>query len=105
MSKENMTREEILFRIGYFRNKKGLSAYKVGKQLGHSKNYFYRIERGEINLSVENLLDILDFLEVSTSEFFYPDLDSYKKDKEILNLTKDLTTEELESLRVILKRK
>lgn len=82
-----------------------MSAYKVGKALGHSKNYFYRVESGEINLSVENLLEILDLLEVSTYEFFYPDLENFEKDKTLLNLTKDMSKEEIDSLCVILKKK
>lgn len=70
--KESLSKKEILDRIGYFRNKQGISSYKLGLELGHSKTYFYRVESGEIQLTLDMLLDILEILKVSTSEFFCP---------------------------------
>ncbi|MBO5925344.1 MAG: helix-turn-helix transcriptional regulator [Clostridia bacterium] len=72
MEKANLTKQDILNRIGYFRNLRNISAYKLGLELGHSKTYFYRIESGEIQLTLDTLLEILDILQVSTTEFFSP---------------------------------
>jgi len=80
MEKINLSKQEILDRIGYFRAKKKKSAYKLGIELGHSKNYFYRIESGEIVLTVDLLLEVLEILGVTTSEFFAPELDINNKD-------------------------
>ena len=91
MKKENLSKEEILNRIGYFRNKKNITAYKLGMQLGHSKTYFYRIESGEIKLTMEMFIDVLEVLGVTTSEFFYPFIneDDEKLITKILSLSKE----------------
>lgn len=75
MIKENLTKKDILFRIGHFRNIKNITAYRLSVELGHSKSYFYRVEGGEMQLSIETLLEALDILGVTTSEFFCPTLD------------------------------
>lgn len=103
MKNTNLTKKDILERIGYFRNQKGISAYKLGMELGHSKNYFYRIESGEIQLTLDMFLDVLQILKVSTSEFFCEPLSETEQDfikafstlsqenkETILNLTKNL---------------
>ena len=86
---ESLSKKEILARIGYFRNKKNMSAYKLGLELGHSKTYFYRIESGEIQLTIDMLLEILDILEITTAEFFCPSLTP--DDYTLLKLTAGLT--------------
>lgn len=105
MENMNFTKEEILNRIGYFRNKKNISAYELGMQLGHSKNYFYRVESGEIQLTIDLLLQTLEILNVSTFEFFYPSLESFNTDIEDLKLLKSLTSEERKSIITLLKIK
>ena len=102
--KNNLTKEEIISRIGYFRNKRNISAYRLGMELGHAKSYFYKIEKGEISLTVENLLEILDCLGVTTSEFFYDDFENFQRDMAILRLTKDLEDDQLNSLEILLKK-
>lgn len=72
MEKLNYTKEEIINKIGRLRTSKNITAYKLSKELGHSKTYFYRVENGAIQLSLENFLDVLDILGVTTSEFFCP---------------------------------
>lgn len=91
MNNENLSYKEILNRIGYFRNIKNLSAYQLGIQLGHSKTYFYRIESGEIKLTMEMFIDVLDILDVTTSEFFYPFINEDDEEliTKILNLSKE----------------
>ncbi len=101
----SLTKEEILNRIGYFRNKKNITAYKLGKELGHAKTYMYRIESGEIQLTIDLLLDILDILGVSTTEFFYPNLQNYDKDKIVLDILNQMSDEERNSLVTLLKIK
>lgn len=100
----NLTKNEILQRIGYFRQRKGISAYELGMILGHSKTYFYRIQNGSITLSVDMLLEILEVLEVSTYEFFYPDLASFEKDKQQLKFVKSLTADEFDAITKLIKR-
>ena len=92
-------------RIAYFRNKKNISAYQLGKMLGHAQTYFYRIESGAINLTIETLLDTLDILGVSTSEFFYPELSNYHSDMEFLQKISALNEEERASVLTLLNLK
>lgn len=89
MIKDNLTKKEILFRIGHFRNNKNVTAYKLSRDLGHSKTYFYKVESGLIDLSVDTLLDVLEILGITTSEFFCPTLDP--KDLVILEKLGKLT--------------
>lgn len=102
MKDVNLSKEEIISRITYFRNKKNMSAYKLGMELGHSKNYFYRIESGEITLTLDMLLEILDILNISTTQFFCPDLDN--KDEEILKVFDELTNENKQTLLDLAKK-
>lgn len=100
-----MDYKEIVQRISLIRTKKNLSSREFGRMLGNSDTYFYKVEDGSIILSVPKLVEILEALEIDTEEFFYKDLENYKKDKEILEITKSLSKEELEALNLLLKRK
>ncbi len=105
MDNTNLSKEEIINRIGYFRNKRKLSAYKLGMELGHARNYFYRIESGEIQLTLDLLLDVLQILGVSTFEFFYPNLSKFESDTRLLRSFQELSEEEQKSLQTLIERK
>ena len=98
----NLTKEEILNRIGYFRNLRNISAYKLGLELGHSKTYFYRVESGEIALTLDMLLDILDILQVITTEFFCPSLKD--DDKILLEMINNLSPENKQTILDLVKK-
>ena len=80
MEKNNMTKQDIIEKIALLRTQKNISAYKLGMQLGHAKTYFYKIENGEIDLSIDTFLEILDVLGVTTAEFFCPENSQTKKE-------------------------
>ena len=98
----NLRKEEILNRIGYFRNLRNISAYKLGLELGHSKTYFYRVESGEIALTLDMLLDILDILQVTTTEFFCPSLKD--DDKILLEMINNLSPENKQTILDLVKK-
>ena len=100
-----MDYKQIVERLSLIRTRKNLSSREFGMMLGNSETYFYKIEDNSIILNVPKLLEVLEALNISTEEFFYDDLDNYKRDKEILQITKSLTKEELEALILLLKRK
>lgn len=102
MGNMNLTKREILDRIGYFRAKRNMSAYRLGTELGHSKTYFYRIESGEIQLTLDKLLEILEILNVSTTEFFCPSLK--EDDLTMLNLINDLSDENKQTIIGLIKK-
>ena len=85
--------KDILFKIGYYRNKKNLSAREASLELGFSGTFVNRIERQVVELKVSTLLQFLQLVEITPFEFFYPDAENYKKDMELLNVIKSLTPE------------
>lgn len=105
MKNINLSKNEILARIGYFRNKKNISAYKLGLELGHSKTYFYRVESGEIALTIDTFLEILDILQITTTEFFCPDVAQLDEYKEFFDLLNSFSKEEQKSILTFLKLK
>ncbi len=105
MKNSNLTYKDILDRLGYFMNKKSITAYELSLRLGHCDNYIYRIQVGRNKLSAKTLIDCLEILEVSTSQFFYPDLENYDKDMEKLKTINSLTDEEFQSIMTILNIK
>ncbi|MBO5926256.1 MAG: helix-turn-helix transcriptional regulator [Clostridia bacterium] len=102
MENLNLSKKEIIERIGYFRNLRNISAYKLGIELGHSKTYFYRIESGEIQLTVDMLLDILDILQVTTTEFFSPTLKD--DDKKLFEMISNLSLENKQTIVDLIKK-
>ena len=100
-----MNYKEIIERLSLIRTRKNLSARELGLMIGKSDTYFYKVEDKSIILNVPKLLEVLEALQVDTEEFFYKDFENYKRDKEILALTKNLSKEELQALIVLLKRK
>ena len=99
----NLSYEEIINRIGYFRNLKRMSARELGMQLGHSETYFYKVENGSIILNLPTFLEVLSILEVTTEEFFAIDIEDYKKDKEILDNFKKLNPDIKDKLLDLIK--
>ena len=101
MENINLSKKEILDRIGYIRNQKNISAYKLGMELGHSKTYFYRIESGEIQLSLDKFLEVLEILGVTTTEFFCPII---KGDDELVSLINNLSAENKQTIIELIKK-
>ena len=95
---------DVIFRLGYFRNKNNLSARETSLRLGLGDSYINRIERKIVELKVSTLLEFLELVEVSPLEFFYPNPDNYEKDKELLSIISTLSKENKEALLDIAKR-
>ena len=100
-----MNYKQIVERLSLLRTKKNLSSRELGGMIGNSDTYFYKVEDNTIILNLPKFLEILEALEISTEEFFYEDLDKYKKDKELLDVLHSLSKEELDALITLLKRK
>ncbi len=100
-----MDYKQILERLSAIRAKKNLSAMELGKILGNSDTYIYKIEDGSIILSVPKLLEILEVLEVPVEEFFYKNIQQYREDMEVQNILRTLSKEEFKALMLLLERK
>lgn len=99
-----LTYNDILFRIGYYRNKNNLSARETSLRLGFSDSFMNRMERGTNELKVSTLLDFIDLVEITPQEFFYPNPDNFAKDKELLDLILTLSIENKETLTELAKK-
>lgn len=57
-------------RISQLRIKKGVSEYQMSLDLGHSRSYIQSITSGRCMPSVQELMYICDYLDVSPAVFF-----------------------------------
>ena len=73
----------LVQRIGYFRNKKNLSARELSLLIGKHGGYINKLESKDFNLPTSVLLKILETLNVSCEEFFAENFMTYKTDKEL----------------------
>ena len=96
--------KDVIYRIGYFRNKKNLSARELSKKLGNNQTYITRMESGEFNLTIEKLLEMLEIFDVEPAEFFADNYDSYSTDKSLEEKLKKLTPEDKEIIKSIIDR-
>ena len=82
---KNISYDDIIYRIGYFRNKNNLSARETSLQLGFSDSF-------------------MELCNITPEEFFYYKPDNYEKDKELLQIIKSLSNENKDALIDIARR-
>ena len=81
-----MKYDEIIDRLGYFRNNANLSARETSLRLGYNPQFIKTIENKKVKLKVDTLLDFCDIVGISIYDFFYLG-NSFNKDrKEFLDL-------------------
>lgn len=90
--------KDIIYKIGYFRNKNKLSARELSLQLGYSDSFINRIERFNIELKVSTLLEFCKLIGITPFEFFYPNPETYAKDKELFEVISALSPENKETI-------
>ncbi len=95
---KKITYEDLLYRIGYFRNKNNLSARETSLRMGLGDAYINRIERNVVEMKVKTLLDFFDLVEINGVEFFYPNLEEYEKDKELIEILSTLSKDSKQTL-------
>ena len=83
----------LVQRIGYFRNKKNLSARELSLRIEKNEAYINHLESSKFNIKVSVLLDILRELDITCTEFFSDNYATYKQDKEILDVLNALPAE------------
>ena len=81
---------EILLRIGYVRNQAHLSARELSLRLGMSEQYVAKVENGQIRLSMEKLLEILEICEFPIERFFSADIEGYEQNEQLRTLIEQL---------------
>lgn len=79
--------DEVVNRISKLRTRAGLSARELSIRIGKNEAYINRLEyRKNFEPSISVINDIVEACNSSLSEFFYYNIDSYQKDKEIISL-------------------
>ena len=66
------SQEEIAKKIKKGRERSGLTQLEVAEKIKVSVNYYARIERGEVNPSLETLKDIMRILKIKTLKISNP---------------------------------
>ena len=93
----------LVQRIGYFRNKKNLSARELSLRIEKSENYINQVECRNFTVSLPVLFKIIDALEIYCAEFFADNYADYEQDKEILDLLNALPAERKKSFIDLMK--
>lgn len=98
-----MDLNELVQRIGYFRNKINLSARKLSLRIGKSETYINQVECRNFTVSLPVLFEIIEALEITCAEFYSDNYVAYKQDKEILDTLNALPAERKNSFLDLIK--
>lgn len=85
--------DDIISRIGYFRNKVNLSMRETSLRLGYNPQFMKTIENKTVELKVKTLLDFCDIVDITIQDFFYLGKQYNKDDKNVLELYNGLSAE------------
>lgn len=99
-----MELNELIQRIGYFRNKLNLSARELSLRIGKHEGYINKLESKDFNLPTKMLLEIIDALEIKPSEFFAENYQTYKIDNELKELINNIPFSKRQSMIDFLKK-
>ena len=97
-----MELKDVIYRIGYFRNRANLSARALSLEIDKNPAYITKLEAGEYEPYIKVVLDIIKACGTTPEEFFYEDISSYKIDKENLNIIKNLNENKKKALKDLL---
>lgn len=95
---------EIINRIGFFRNNSHLSARETSLMLGYSEQFMKRIENKSVELKVSTLLELFDIFEITPQDFFYLGDHYNKQDKNVLDLFNGLSSESKQIVIELMKK-
>ncbi len=95
-----ITYDEIIRRIGFFRTKVNLSLRETSARLGYNPQFMKTIENKSVELKVKTLLDFCEVVDITPLDFFYLGNDYNKDDKTVLDAYNALS---LDSKRTILE--
>lgn len=101
---KKVTYDDVINRIGYFRNNANLSARETSLRLGYSEQFMKRIENKSVELKVRTLLEFCDITNISIQDFFYLGKDYNPHDKNILELYSSLSNESKQIVVELMKK-
>jgi len=88
-----MNLDEIITRISALRIRANLSARELSKRIGVNDSYINRLENAKTKFepSLKVLLAIIETVGSTPEEFFYSNLENYKRDKEGISFFQTLS--------------
>ena len=95
---------DVINRIGYFRNKANLSLRETSLRLGYNPQFMKTIENKSIELKMKTLLEFCDVVDISIQDFFYLGEEYNKEDKNLLELYSHLSSENKQMLLDLMKK-
>ncbi len=98
-----ITYDDVVNRLGYFRNKANLSARETSMRLGYNPQFIKTIENKSIELKVRTLLEFCELVEITPQEFFYMGKEYSKEDKEVLELFSKLSKDNKHTIIELMK--
>ena len=99
-----MDKKFISDRITELRIKKNVSEYQMSLDLGKNKSYIQSISSGRALPTMQNFLDICDYLEITPHQFFDTELHNLPLFEKATDLMKQLDDEDMIALIAMLNR-
>ena len=101
-----MELKEIVERIGIIRTRANLSARALSLAISKNASYIHLLESSKTTFepSLSVLLEIIETCGSTPAEFFSPDINQYKLDKEALDFLKTLSPHQKEAIMNLYKK-
>lgn len=93
MKKVTPNRKFLIDRLGYIRNRAGLSARELSQLIDKSIAYIAKFDNGDFSMPAEILMDAIEACESTPEEFFWNDITKYNEHKEFLSKFDNLSPE------------
>lgn len=93
-----MTEKEFSLRLAKLRGEKGVSARDMSLSMGQNPGYINNIESGKSMPSLSGIFYICEYLGLTPKDFFDEDAGNPSKAKELFEIAKTLSNEQLDSL-------
>ena len=101
---ENITYDEVINRVGYFRTKANLSLRETSMRLGYNPQFMKTIEDKTIELKVKTLLDFFDIVDITPQDFFFLGKEYNKEDKNLLEIFSTLSNDNKQIIIDLIKK-
>ncbi len=98
-----MNKTKFIDRLVKLRMNKGVSARDMSLSLGQNASYINNIESGKNFPTMQAFFYICEYFKITPKEFFDMDVTDPPKSKELMEVTKDLSYEQLEMLIRLIK--
>lgn len=104
MVMNKLTYDDVINRVGYFRNRANLSLRETSLRLGYNPQFMKTIEDKSIELKVKTLLNFFEVVDITPQDFFYMGDQYNKDDKNVLDLYNGLSADSKQTILDLMKK-